>query len=80
MAIDRRDGIQPAFAALLNVVDQVFPVEMRDVEDARTILLSSPRVSARDALHVAVTRRYDVERIFSFDRGFDAVPGMVHLG
>ncbi len=33
-AIKRLDAIQPAFEALLGVIDEVFPVERRDVERA----------------------------------------------
>ena len=31
VAIDRRDAIQPAFDAVLGVVDEVFPVKLDDV-------------------------------------------------
>ena len=73
VSIDRRDAIQPAFDALLNVVDHVYPIETRDVERAKTLLQGVTAVSARDALHVAVMQRYDVARIMSFDTGFDRV-------
>lgn len=73
VAINRRDAMQPAFDALLNVVDHVYPVETRDVERAKTLLLGVSPISARDALHVAVMQRYDITRIMSFDAGFDRV-------
>jgi len=72
VAIDRRDAIGPAMAAVLDVVDAVFPIERADVERAADVL-SSGRLSARDALHVAVMRRHGVDRIMTFDRGFDTV-------
>ena len=56
VAIDRRDAIGPAFDALLGVVDEVFPVEREDVERARR-LVQTTRLSARDAVHVAIMRR-----------------------
>ena len=73
VAINRRDAIQPAFDALLNVVDQVFPVEASDIQRAKSIVLGLTPISARDAVHVAVMQRHGVERIMSFDTGFDAV-------
>ena len=73
VSIDRRDAIQPAFDALLNVVDQVYAIETRDVERAKTLLQGVTAISARDALHVAVMQRYDIARIMSFDQGFDRV-------
>lgn len=78
-AIKRLDAIQPAFEALLGVIDEVFPVERRDVERAKDILLSTERLSSRDALHLAVMERHDVATILSFDAGFDTAPGVTRL-
>lgn len=79
VAINRRDAIQPAFDALLGVVDEVFAVDLADVQRAKAIVLERPALSARDALHVAVMERYRVTRILSFDSGFDAVPGITRI-
>ena len=76
VAIERRDAIQPAFDALLGVVDEVSPVEQRDVERATLVLDGGIATSARDALHVAVMARHGVTRILTFDQGFDAMPGV----
>jgi predicted nucleic acid-binding protein len=78
-AIDRRDAIQPAFDALLGVVDEVLPIERRDAELARDTLLARWELSARDAIHVAVMQRHGIERVLSFDRAFDAVAGVSRL-
>ncbi|MEW6687710.1 MAG: type II toxin-antitoxin system VapC family toxin [Pseudomonadota bacterium] len=75
-AIGRRDAIQPAFDALLNVVDEVFPVAQGDVERAKDLVQGYPGLSARDALHVALMERNGVSRMLSFDAGFDQVPGI----
>jgi hypothetical protein len=80
VAINRRDAIQPAFDAILGVVDEVLSIEQADVERAKTILLGREDLSARDALHVAVMRRENIGRILSFDAGFDAVPGIARAG
>jgi len=79
VAIDRRDAIQPAFDALLGVVDEVFPVTAADAERAKTIVLGRRTLSARDAIHAAVIERAKVSRVMSFDSGFDALPGIVRL-
>jgi len=79
VAIDRRDAIQPAFDALLGVVDDIFPVETPDVQRAKSIVLGSPRLSARDALHLAIMSRHRIARILSFDAGFDGFPGVTRL-
>ena len=78
-AIARRDAIAPAFEALLSVVDEVLPIELTDVERARDVLLAVPQLSARDAIHAAVMERRGVSTILTFDRGFDAWPGVKRL-
>jgi hypothetical protein len=78
-AIHRRDAIQPAFEVLLQIVDEVLPIEFRDVERAKSIVLASPELSSRDAVHVAIMERHGIGRILSFDHGFDGVPGIVRL-
>lgn len=72
-AIRRPDAIEPAFDALLGVVDDVYPVERDDVERAKALLLGATPLSARDAVHVAVMKRRGVSRVMSFDAGFDRV-------
>jgi uncharacterized protein len=79
-AIRRRDAIQPAFDALLGVIDDVLPVELADVERAKSVVLGSDRLSARDALHVAVMERHRIARILTFDAAFDDVPGVRRVG
>jgi predicted nucleic acid-binding protein len=78
-AIGRPEAVQPAFEALLGVVDEVFPIECADAEKAKDILLGSMGLSARGALHVAIMRRYGLAEILSFDSGFDGVPGVKRL-
>jgi uncharacterized protein len=78
-AIGRRDAIMPAFESLLGVVDEVFPIELADVERARDVLLANPRLSARDAIHAAVMERHAIETILTLDGGFDALPGVKRL-
>jgi uncharacterized protein len=78
-AIDRRDAIQPAFDALLGIVDQVLPIDQPAAERAKEVLLARKSLSARDALHAAVMQQHGIERILSFDSGFDGVPGIVRV-
>jgi len=79
VAIGRRDAIQPAFEALLGVVDEVFDIVLADAQRAKDVLLTHPRLSARDALHVAVMEHHAVERVLTFDTGFDQVPGIARV-
>ena len=78
-ALNRLDAIQPALNALLGVVDHVYPVEEQDILQAKDILLGTPRLSSRDALHVSIMRRHRIVEILSFDLGFDGLPGITRL-
>ena len=78
VAIDRRAAIDDAMAAIVGIIDEVFPIERTDVVRAKDVLVDSP-LSARDALHVAVMRRHGVDRILTFDTGFDSAPDLVRL-
>ena len=71
--------VQPAFDALLGVVDEVFPIAEADAQRARHIVLGSPRISARDAIHLAVMEKRRADRILSFDRSLDGFPGITRL-
>lgn len=79
VAIDRRAAIQPAFDAILGVVDDVLSIDAQTVERAKAIVLARQQMSARDAIHVAVMERHGIDRIFSFDGGFDGLPGIERL-
>lgn len=78
-AIRRKDFIQKAFDALYDFVDEIFAVEESDVLTAKEILLSYDSLSARDALHAAQMKRLKVSNIFSFDSGFDIIPGLKRI-
>lgn len=79
VAIDRRDAIQPAFDALLGVVDQVLAIDGAVVQRAKQIVLGYRHLSARDAVHLSVMEQNGIERILSFDSGFDAFPRITRL-
>jgi hypothetical protein len=79
VAIDRRDAIQPCFEVLLEVVDEVLPVDLEIVEGARDIVIGHPNLTARDAVHLAIMREHGIEQILTFDRHFDGLPGITRL-
>ena len=79
VAIHRPEFIDPAFETLLGVVDVVYPIEREDVEHGRRVLRTTDRLSARDALHIAVMQRHDVDRVCTFDAGFDGIPGLSRI-
>ena len=68
VSIERPDAIQPAFDALLGVVDEVFGIDQAVVDRAKKIVLGHRGLSARDAVHLAIMQIHGIERILSFDR------------
>ena len=79
VAINRREAIQPAFDALLGIADQVLPVDAAAAGRAKEIVMGHRQMSARGALHLAIMEHYGIERILSFDAGFDGFPGIERL-
>jgi len=79
VAIDRRDAIQPAFDALLGIVDQVIAVGQADAERAKQIVMGNRHLSARDAVHLAVMEHHGIDQILTFDSAFDGFPGVTRL-
>jgi uncharacterized protein len=75
-AINKREVIRAAFQAVLEIVDEVMPIEKADVLRAAEITQHSGLLSARDAVHIAVMERHGVRSIVSFDADFDRWPGL----
>jgi len=78
-AVNRHDSIQPAFDAMLAVVDEVLTIDKATVQKAKEIILGRRRISARDAVHLAVMGQHKIERILSFDSGLDEFPGITRI-
>lgn len=78
-AINRRDAIQPAFDALLAIVDEVFPVDMAAVQRAKAIALERNSLSARDAIHASIMQLHGIDQIMTFDAAFEQIPGVRRL-
>jgi len=78
-SIDRRDAIQPAFDALLDIVDQVLAVDYAVVDTAKQLVLAYRRISARDAVHLATMKLHEIDQILTFDTGFDGLTGITRL-
>ncbi len=61
------------------MVDEVFSIEHSAVERAKQIVFAYQRLSARDAVHLAVMEQHGIEQILTFDSGFDGLPGITRL-
>jgi predicted nucleic acid-binding protein len=52
---------------------------LQEILHPRTIVLERPLLSARVAVHLAVMQAQGIERILSFDTGFDHIPGIERI-
>jgi hypothetical protein len=64
---------------LLGIVDQILAVDLATAERAKEIVMGHRQVSARDAVHLAVMDQHGIERVLSFDSGFDGFPGITRV-
>ncbi len=78
-AINRPEAIQPTFDLLLGLVADVLPIEVATVQRAKEVMTSYPRLSARDAVHLAVMDLHEIKQLMSFDGGFDVRPDIQRL-
>jgi hypothetical protein len=78
-SLNRYHDIQPAYDVILKTVDEVLPVDRHTLERAKQIVLGYRRISARDALHLAVMQQHGIGQILSFDAGFDGFLGIARL-
>jgi predicted nucleic acid-binding protein len=61
---------------ILDLVDEIFPIEKADVLRASEIAQGRISLSARDSIHIAVMERRGVQSILSFDSDFDRWAGL----
>lgn len=78
-AIGKREAIGPAFQLLLDIVDDILPIDKTDVLRAGEIAQNRALLSARDSLHIAIMERHDIRSILTFDADFDRWPGLKRI-
>lgn len=78
-AIDKRDSISLALRTTLGIVDDVLSVGKTEVLRAAEIAQHHSRISARDAVHIAIMERHGIRSILSFDADFDRWPGIQRI-
>lgn len=78
-AIGRQEAIRPALQVILDIVDDVFPIEKADVLRASEIVQDRALLSARDSIHITIMERYGIRSILSFDADFDRWPGLKRI-
>ena len=64
------------FEAFTTAIRLFHPVVLDDLWECRSILARHDGLRPRDAIHAAVMRRTEIGTIVSYDRHFDAIPGI----
>ena len=78
-ALKRLDLAGSVYDLFVQLCPTVLSVTLADTDRAKALLLGSPGVSVRDALHAAVMLNHDLREIATFDAGFDGIAGVTRV-
>jgi len=78
-ALKRLDLARQVYDLFVQICPMVLPVTLADTDRARDLLMERREAGARDAIHVAVMLNNQVQRVASFDAGFDGFGGIVRV-
>ena len=70
-ALKRLDLAGAVYDLFVQLCPTVLPVTLADTDRAKGLVVSSPGLSVRDAVHAAVMLNHDIREIATFDVGFD---------
>ena len=78
-ALKRLDLAASVYDLFVHICPTVLPVALADTDRAKALLVSTPGISVRDAVHAAVMLNHDVSDIATFDEGFNAIDGITRV-
>lgn len=64
---------------VVTTVPTILPVAKPDLLVAMSLLTDHPKIEPRDAVHAAVMINHGITQLYSYDRHFDAIPGLKRL-
>ena len=67
------------YSVARSLFPEVLPLTAAVMDQARDFVTAHPNLSARDAVHAAVVRVYNLEGICTFDRDFDHIPTVTRI-
>lgn len=79
LRLDDRRHLAAAYEALAALVSRTHDVTKADVDAARALSGHLKALSSRDCLHVAIMRRIGCQKVWTYDRGFEAAPDIVRI-
>jgi predicted nucleic acid-binding protein len=78
-ALKRVDLAGAVYDLFVQLCPTVLPVTLADTDRARALVVGSPGVSVRDAVHAAVMLNHDIRDIATFDAGFEGIRGITRI-
>jgi predicted nucleic acid-binding protein len=78
-ALKRLDLAAAIYDLFVQLCPTVLPVTLADTDRAKTLMTRAAQVGARDAIHAAVMLNHDIDRIATFDEGFDRIKGITRV-
>ena len=75
-SLGRRDLARDVYDLFAAICPVILSVTLADTDRARDLLRAHTAISSRDAVHAAVMLNHRLEKIATFDAGFDHVPGI----
>lgn len=75
-ALNRWADGRRAYDLVRSIIPVIIPITSKITDAARMLLDTHTDLAARDALHAAVCRHEGAEAWCSYDRDFDAIPGV----
>ena len=78
-SLGRLDLARQVYELFVQICPVVLPVTLADTDRAKDLLVTTPGVSARDAVHAAVMINNNIRQIATFDSGFDRVDGIERI-
>ena len=77
--LQRLDLAAEVYDAVVDLCEEVLDVTLAATDRARDLLVAHPSLSARDAVHAGVMLTHGIQRIATFDAGFDAMPDVERI-
>lgn len=78
-SVQKPDVAQSVYRAAVDLCMQILPVAESHTARALALLLRHPRITARDAIHIATMEASGIHRILSTDTHFDAFAGIQRI-
>lgn len=64
------------FDEFSSIVDEVLPINFKILENTKLIILNTPGINTRGAIHAATMNYYNIPYIATFDKHFKQIKGI----